>query len=148
MAQSVKDIVDRYRSGIQITLNITPFVPKAGTPFQWMPMARVSALKSQLALLKKRLTNKGIEVKSDSIEWSLVQGMLARGDSRLGPVIENMPKVTLSNWRKGLEKAGIDPESIHQQIPSNEPLPWVQIDSGTSIERLRVELERSYKHGN
>ncbi len=148
MARKAREIVDRYRAGTQITLNITPFVPKAGTPFQWLPMARASILKRRLALLKKELRRIGMEVKSDSIEWSLVQGMLARGDARLGPVIEDMPKVTLSNWRKGLAKAGIDPESIHQQISFEEPLPWSKIDSGTPCGKLRVELEKSYKYGN
>ena len=143
MARAAKDIADQYRAGTQITLNVTPFVPKAGTPFQWMPMARANVLKRRLALLKKDLSHRGIEVKADSIEWSLIQGMLARGDSSLGPVIEGMPKVTLSNWRKGLEKAGIDPESIHQPIPFDMPLPWKGIDSGTGTKKLRAEMEKA-----
>ncbi len=143
MARAAKDITDRYRAGTRLILNITPFVPKAGTPFQWLPMARTGVLKHRAGYLKKELTPRGIEVKLDSIEWSVVQGMLARGDSRLGPVIESMPKVTLSNWRKGLEQAGIDPESIHQQISFEVPLPWAKIDSGTGTEKLRSEMEKA-----
>ncbi|MBT4511946.1 MAG: radical SAM protein [Chloroflexi bacterium] len=147
LALATKGIIDKYRSGIQLTLNVTPFVPKAGTPFQWLPMATSHILKRRLDLLKKGLNRKGIEVKADSLEWSMVQGMLSRGDSRLGEVMDSMPKVTLSAWRKALHKAGLDPDSIHREIPVNEQLPWSMIDSGTEIGRLRTELERANQNG-
>ncbi|MFO8101931.1 MAG: radical SAM protein [Dehalococcoidia bacterium] len=143
MAQSAKSIIDGYRSGTHLTLNVTPFVPKAGTPFQWLPMARAAVLKRRLALLRKNLRPKGIEVKSDSIGWSLVQGKLARGDSSLGKVIESMPKVSLAAWQKALKEAGIDPESVHQQIAFDSTLPWAHIDSGTGAGKLRSEMEKA-----
>jgi radical SAM superfamily enzyme YgiQ (UPF0313 family) len=39
-----KNILDRHQAGCRIALNIAPFVPKAGTPFQWLPMAPLSTL--------------------------------------------------------------------------------------------------------
>ena len=142
---TAKGILDKHRTGTQLTLNITPFVPKAGTPFQWLPMATADVLNRRLSLLKKGLSHKGIEVKADSIDWSLVQGMLSRGDSRLGQVIASMPRVSLSAWRKALEGAGLDPELIHREIPADEQLPWSIINSGTKPEHLRAELERAYR---
>ncbi len=143
MARATKAIIDQYRSGTHLTLNVTPFVPKAGTPFQWLPMARAGVLKLRLALLKKALNPKGIEVKSDSIEWSLIQGMLARGDSRLGRVIESMPGVSLAEWKKALKDAELDPDSVHQEISFETALPWAKIDSGTGINKLRAEMEKA-----
>lgn len=143
LARVTKGIIDKYRSGIHLTLNITPFVPKAGTPFQWLPMATSEDLKIRLGLLRKGLSQRGIEVKADSIEWALVQGMLARGDSRLGNVIDSMSKTSFAAWKKAYTKVGIDPEFIHREIPVDERLPWSIIDSGVANKKLRDELEKS-----
>jgi len=78
LALKCKDILDRGKAGCRLSLNIAPFVPKAGTPFQWLPMADLAALNRSLALLKKQLTPKGIKVRSESLTWSHIQGALAR----------------------------------------------------------------------
>ncbi len=143
LALATKDILDRHRSGTRLTLNIAPFVPKAGTPFQWLPMATGDVLSHRLSLLKKGLIHKGIAVKADSIDWSLVQGMLSRGNSRMGQVIACMPRTSLSAWRKAVEGAGLDPNLIHREIPGGERLPWWKINSGVKTEYLRDELERA-----
>ncbi len=143
LALAAKDILDCRRSGTQLTLNVTPFVPKAGTPFQWLPMATGKVLKNRFSLLRKNLNHKGIEVKSDSIEWGLVQGALARGDSKLGQVIESMPKTSLAAWQKALKKAEIAREFIHREIPQDTQLPWSNIDSGVNLQTLWSELEKS-----
>ncbi|MCL0049114.1 radical SAM protein [Dehalococcoidia bacterium] len=141
LARTTKDILDRHRSGTRLTLKIAPFVPKAGTPFQWLPMATREVLSRRLSLIKKGLNSRGIAVKADSIDWNLVQGMLSRGNSRMGQVIASMPRTSLSAWRKAVEGAGLDPDLIHQEIPRSEQLPWWRIDSGVRIEYLRSELE-------
>jgi radical SAM superfamily enzyme YgiQ (UPF0313 family) len=143
LALTAKAILDRHRSGTHLTLNIAIFVPKAGTPFQWMPMAAAEVLNRRLSLIKKGLGRKGIEVKADSIDWSLVQGSLSRGDTKLGEVIAGMPETSLSAWRKGVEGAGLDPDLIHQEIPQDERLPWWKINSGVRTDYLRAELERA-----
>ncbi|MFA4837636.1 MAG: radical SAM protein [Dehalococcoidia bacterium] len=145
LALAARNIAGKRGSGIQLTLNVTPFVPKAGTPFQWLPMARADALKRRLGMLKKGLSNKGIEVKADSIEWALIQGTLSRGDSRIGGVIANLPRVSLSAWQKAMERAGVDSESIHLEIPASEQLPWSMIDSGIRTDHLRTEIERAFQ---
>jgi radical SAM superfamily enzyme YgiQ (UPF0313 family) len=145
LALVIKEIASRHGSGTQLTLNITPFVPKAGTPFQWLPMATAHTLQRRLFMIKRGLSHKGIEIKSDSIEWALVQGMLARGDSSMGQVIANLPRVSLSAWQKALEEAGIDGELIHREIPPDQRLPWSMIDSGMKPEHLRAEMEWALK---
>ncbi|MDD5093026.1 MAG: radical SAM protein [Dehalococcoidia bacterium] len=143
LALAARDIAGKHRSGTQLTLNITPFVPKPGTPFQWLPMATADVLKHRLSMLKKGLNHKGLEVKADSIEWSLIQGMLSRGDWRMGEVISNLPRGSLSEWQKAMEKAGIDPGRIHREIPQDEPLSWSIIDSGIKPAHLRAEMEKA-----
>ncbi|MBM3133230.1 MAG: radical SAM protein [Chloroflexi bacterium] len=145
LALMVKDIVEKHNSAARLTLNVTPFVPKAGTPFQWLPMSTPADLKHRLGLLNKGLSPRGIEVKTESFEWSTVQGMLSRGDRRIGRALEGMPKISLAAWHRALEETGIDPETVHREIPAGEALPWSVVDSGTSAERLRAEFERAMR---
>ena len=139
-----KDILDSQQTGCRLSLNIAPFVPKAGTPFQWLPMASVQTLNRRLSLLKNSLPPKGIKVKSESPAWSQVQGVLARGDIKLAEVLANIEEVSLSGWRKAVEKCHLDVNYYaHQRWDTNQKLPWAMLDSGTEPEKLKLELEKA-----
>jgi len=139
-----KDILDKQPTGCRLVLNISPFVPKAGTPFQWLPMTEPSILNQRLSLLKNSLMPKGIRLNSESPAWSQVQGVLARGDEKLAEVLANMKEVSLSGWRKAVEKCHIDIDFYaHQRWDTGHRLPWTIIDSGTKFEHLKNELERA-----
>ncbi|MFC1932698.1 radical SAM protein [Chloroflexota bacterium] len=129
-----KAILDRQQSGCRITLSIAPFVPKAGTPFQWLPMEKLSTLNRRLSLLKNKLPPKGIKLKCESPAWSQVQGVLARGDTKLAEVLVNIEEVSLSGWRKAIKKCNLDVDHYaHQRWDITEKLPWVILDSGTEL---------------
>jgi radical SAM superfamily enzyme YgiQ (UPF0313 family) len=139
-----KSIVDRQQAGCRITLNIAPFVPKAGTPFQWLPMAQLPTLNRRLSLLKSSLQPKGIKLKFESPAWSEVQAVLARGDTRLAEVLANMEKISLSGWRKTAERSHLDIDFYaHQRWDTNQRLPWAILYSGTKPEKLKLELNRA-----
>ncbi len=139
-----KSILDRQQSGCRISLSITPFVPKAGTPFQWLPMAQLSTLNRRLSLLKRKLSPKGIRLKCESPAWSQVQGVLARGDAKLAEVLANIEEVSLAGWRQAVEKCDLDIDFYaHQKWDISQELPWAIIDSGTKPGRLELELDRA-----
>ncbi|MBA7565131.1 hypothetical protein ES708_06806 [subsurface metagenome] len=125
LALKGKNILDKRQSGTRLTLNIAPFVPKAGTPFQRMPMAPLSILNQRLSLLKNKLPPKGIRVKCESPAWSQIQGVLARGDTELAEVLANIEEVTLSGWRKAAEKCHLDTDFYAlQKWDATQKLPW------------------------
>jgi len=139
-----KDILDKQKTGCRIALTISPFVPKAGTPFQWLPMTEPSILNQRLSLLKNRLMPKGIKISSESPMWSQVQGVLARGDEKIAEVLANMEEVSLSAWRKTTEKCHLDIDFYaHQRWGTKQNLPWDIIDSGIKLEHLKSELDRA-----
>ena len=141
-----KNFLDKRQSGCRISLNVAPFVPKAGTPFQWLPMAPLPTLNRRLSLLKSRLSPKGIKLKWESPAWSQVQGVLARGDAELAEVLANIDEVSLSGWRKAVVKYHLDVDSYaHQRWDTNQKLPWAILDSGTEPAHLEVELKRAMK---
>jgi radical SAM superfamily enzyme YgiQ (UPF0313 family) len=73
-----KNMLDCQAKGARLSLNIAPFVPKAGTPFQREPMAPVETLKGRISRLKGSLAPKGVQLKCESPAWSQVQAVLAR----------------------------------------------------------------------
>ena len=143
LALKCKGIIDRQQSGTRLTLNIVPFVPKAGTPFQWLPMAPIPTLNHRLSLLKNRLPPKGIKLKCESPAWSQVQGVLARGDVRVAEVLANMEEISLAGWRRVTKKCDLDIDFYTQRWDISQKLPWAVIDSGTKPEYLEAELNKS-----
>ncbi len=139
-----KAILDKRQSGTRLTLNIAPFVPKAGTPFQWLPMAPLKTLNRHLSLLKNSLSPKGIKLKCESPAWSQIQGVLSRGDARVARVLAEMEDLSLAGWRQAAEKCHLDIEFYaHQRWPISQKLPWAMIDPGVKVTRLESELKRA-----
>jgi radical SAM superfamily enzyme YgiQ (UPF0313 family) len=139
-----KNIIDQKQRGTRLTLNVAPFVPKAGTPFQRLPMAPLPTLKCRLSLLKSSLAPKGIRLKSESPAWSQIQGVLARGDTRVAEVLANTEEVSLSGWRRAVEQCHLDTDFYaHQRWDASQRLPWAVIDSGTKAEYLESELSKA-----
>lgn len=139
-----KKIIDKSLPGCRLSINVGPFVPKAGTPFQWLPMAEISDLKRRLANLKRALAPKGVNVRSESIAWSHVQGALSRGDTEIAGVLVGMEEVSLAGWRRAVAKSHIDIDRyILGRWDVNERLPWAMLDTGVSPERLSGELRKA-----
>ncbi|MFC2012210.1 radical SAM protein [Chloroflexota bacterium] len=141
LVRRCKAVLDEKRPGCRITLSIASFVPKAGTPFQWLPMEKTSVLHRRLAFLKNNLAPAGISIKSESMAWSQVQGTLARGDARFAEVLENVEEVSLSGWRKAVGKCHLDIDYyLYKKWDIAEELPWAVIDSGIKPGYLEEEL--------
>ena len=68
----------------RLSINATPFVPKAHTPFQWEGMMAAKELKRRQRTINRALARHGIEVRADSPEWAEVQAVLSRGDRGAG----------------------------------------------------------------
>ncbi|MFC1977596.1 radical SAM protein [Chloroflexota bacterium] len=139
-----KAILDKQQTGGRITLSIAPFVPKAGTPFQWLPMEQLPTLNRRLSLLKNNLLPKGIKFKCESLAWSQVQGVLARGDTELAEVLSSVEEVSLSGWRQAIRKCHLDIDHYaYQRWDAAEKLPWAILDSGIEPRHLVLELNRA-----
>jgi len=144
LSLNCKRLLDNKHPGTRLTLNISPFVPKAGTPFQWLPMTQPSILNQRLSRLKKGLMPKGIKIKAESPAWSQVQGVLARGGTELSKVLADIEEISLSGWRKAAAKHDIDIDFYaHQRWDIKQRLPWDFIDSGTKAGYLELELDRA-----
>ena len=111
----------------QIIVNVTPFVPKAHTPFEREAMCPESDILARLKLLRRRLQSKRISVKHDSPKETTVQGVLARGDRDVSLALENLTGPTIRDWQHVVRAAGLDPEPYLDKRLPDEPLPWQNI---------------------
>jgi len=128
----------------RIAITVEPFVPKAGTPFQWLAMAPEDVLDERMNRIKNSLSKKGIDIRAESVGWSLVQGVLARGDAKLGAILAKMQHNSLAAWRRALDECNLSASRYaHRELSLNGPLPWDVLDSGITPDYLEKELSKA-----
>jgi radical SAM superfamily enzyme YgiQ (UPF0313 family) len=114
----------------QVTANLTPFVPKAHTPFERVAQTPAKIVQRRIRYVEQRLRREGIGVKSESAAWAEIQGTLSRGDRRLAEAILATGKLSPGNWRRALSEIDLSATEFLRSRESEEPLPWDSIQSG------------------
>ena len=114
----------------QVTANVTPFVPKAHTPFQRLAQMPAKEVKRRLARVERGLRKHHITVKSESPPWAEIQGTLARGDRRLAEALLAVERPSPAAWRQALDAIGLSLTELLSARPAGEPLPWAFIHTG------------------
>jgi len=130
----------------RLTLSINPFIPKPFTPFQWMAMDNQKMVEKKLQYIKKALQkNRRIEVLVESPKEAYIQGVLARGDRRLGTVLAACAADRGSkSFKAEMKAAGLDMDEMNYRERSfDEFLPWSHLDMGMDEGYLEMEWKRS-----
>jgi radical SAM superfamily enzyme YgiQ (UPF0313 family) len=139
----------------QIRINLSTFVPKPHTPFQWVAQVSEEELNAKQELLRTGLRRKGTRVSWQDPKTSLLEAALSRGDRRLGQVVRRAWELgsvfdawnelfTFDNWQRAFEEAGLDIDFYaRRQRPFDEFLPWSHIDIGVTTEFLKREYQRA-----
>ena len=151
-------------SDIRCTVSIGGFVPKPHTPFQWAKMETPEVIDNRLRLLKQAINSerslgKAIGFRYHDGEPSLIEGLLARGDRRVGAVIHEVWKQggrfdgwsEHFNYRRWVDAAsatlpafGVDLDWFTtRQREEAEVLPWDHLDSGLDKEWLWQDWQDS-----
>jgi len=92
----------------RVTVAAGAFVPKPGTPYEGEGMLPVRELSGRLRSIKEALRGeKGVRLAFESANWSAIEGVLSRGDRRLGPVIVKAEAGggSLGAWREAVVSA-------------------------------------------
>lgn len=75
----------------RLTIHVSPFVPKPRTPLQWVKMENPVVLEEKVKWLKNKFSKLGGTVFThESVKYSFLQGVLARGDRRLSGILESI----------------------------------------------------------
>lgn len=157
LAYAVSDLRKGIRGSFgQVNISIAPFVPKAHTPFQWHSMVTLERIKEIRNRLFNRIQRKCIRIKFHNAERSILEGVFARGDRRLGKVIYKAwqdgckfdaweEHFKFQIWMDAFRKAGIDwTFYVHRQREDDELFPWDHLSCGVVKPFLAEENRRSF----
>lgn len=141
-----------------ITISSACFVPKPFTPFQWMAQDDIETLRDKQRYLKDKFrTSKNISFNYHAPLTSSLEGVFARGDRRLGAVIEAAFNkgckfdgwdefFSYNKWTEAFDECNIDMNFYStRKREYDEILPWDHIDCGVSKEFLIRENEKALK---
>jgi len=159
IAAMAKRILRATRSGdrgFSITVNVSTFVPKPHTPFQWERQISREAAERKHAYLREHLVPRShFRFKWHDPRLSLLEGVFARGDRRLGAALEEAYRrgcrfdgwteyLRFDLWEKAFDATGIDPDTYLRGPATVEaPLPWDWIDTGIKKTFLYEEHHRA-----
>ncbi len=145
------------KRGLRVHVATAFFVPKPHTPFQWEQQITPEEYLRRCKLLKKHFYHKSIEYDYHEPDLSRLEAVMARGDRRLGPVLEAAVKngarldgwdeyFNYSHWYDAFNTCGINPDHYTTRgFGEEEILPWDTIDVGVTKRFLALERKRAYE---
>jgi radical SAM family uncharacterized protein/radical SAM-linked protein len=144
-----------FGQGKSVNVTISPFTPKPYTPFQWEKQEKIEEIERKMRLLEEILDFRNLKVSYRDPLVSFLEGVLGRGDRRLGKVIHSAWKngakldawtefFNYAFWRNAFEENQIDPEEYLQARDLDQSLPWDHLDKGLGKDFLKRERERAF----
>lgn len=139
---------------INITVSTSSFVPKPFTAFQWERQNTREEIIEKQDFLKSAIKSKRIKYNWHDNKTSYLEGVFARGDRRLCPVIIEAVKLgckfdgwgehfDFHKWMKAFENCGINPDEYLRKREYDEILPWDHISVGITKEFFICESKKA-----
>ncbi len=160
IADTCQRVVDLYYSldhargkGVQVTASVACFVPKPWTPFQFCQQDRRETLREKQKYLLSCVRSRKVKINYHDSATSVLEGVFAKGDRRLGKVIETAFEngacydtweefFDYDRWLAAFAACGLDPDFYnYRALGPDEPLPWDHLDVGVR----RAYLVREYQ---
>ena len=137
----------------EVHVSISPFSPKAHTPFQWEAQNSLEELKGKIDFIRKGMTQREVKLNWRDTRVSQLEAALGRGDRRLGDVVYRAwqsgarfdawsEQFDHKRWLDSFKAAGLQIEDYTGKIELNDPLPWDHIHKG--VTKSYLIQERKY----
>ena len=155
--QTWKEKAANKKRGLRVHVATAFFVPKPHTPFQWEQQITPEEYLRRCRLLKSHFYSKSIEYNYHTPDISRLEAVVARGDRRLCPVIEDAARrgarldgwdeyFNYQHWLDAFEACGVDPNFYTVRgYGEDEVLPWDVIDVGVTKRFLLRERQLAYE---
>ena len=135
LVKKIGAVVRAHGGRRRVTVAISPFVPKAHTPFQWERQDAVEKTRRKLRRLKQDLKGYGIEVRHHDVAATAIEGVLSRGGREAADIIEGAfwrgarldgwsEHRKLDAWQDALRERGLTFEEAFRERAETEDLPW------------------------
>ncbi|WP_418407519.1 TIGR03960 family B12-binding radical SAM protein [Blautia sp.] len=169
IAHLCEEIAERYyeipkdqRNGkCQITASTSFFVPKPFTPFQWAPMCREEEFLDRARIVREeihaQLNQKSIRYNWHEADVTVLEGILARGDRKVGDaILKAYEHGALFDawseyyhpeyWKEAFAECGIDTDFYTiRERSDDEIFPWDFIHIGVTKKFLLREWKRAHE---
>ncbi len=143
LAQRCVELGRRHSGRASATASVGGFVPKPHTPFQWFGQNTGGELQRKVDLLRGAVRGaRGVDLKWHDPAATTAEGILSRGDRRIGRVVERVWRAggtfqewgehfDLRRWSEALEAEGLSVDwYVHRHRSREEVLPWSHLTAG------------------
>ncbi len=143
LINQVAKIARRHGQGNRVNVSLSPFVPKAHTPFQWEEQCSRQVMEEKIQRICRKVQAKNVHISWRDPRVAWLEGVMARGDRALGAAIEAAWRAgarlegwselfDLQPWEEAFARTGLNPEAYVAARALDAPLPWDHIDKGVS----------------
>ncbi len=154
---AMADIINRFSGwGGRLNVTISNYVAKPATPFQWVATEPAGSIIRKKSILRSAIRSGKVKLKFHPVELSRLEGVFARGDRRLGEVVEAAWKegcrfdgwsecFNKEGWDRAFKQTGVDMEwYLSPGYGYDDPLPWDHIRTGVSKAVLVREARAAF----
>jgi len=149
-----RDLNGKKAGRVQVTVSVSTFVPKPHTPFQWRPQISLAETERRQNFLRERLVGRGLNFSWHDPRLSQMEGVLSRGDRRLGNALAKAWELGCSFdswpdqfrwdlWQEAMAVTGLKMEEYTRARAYDEILPWDHLSAGLKKAYLQSEDQRA-----
>ncbi len=150
LLMQVAQLGRNYSPVRRINVSLSPFVPKAHTPFQWDEQNDIPTLERKVARICDGVKMKNVKISWRDARIAYLEGIIARGDRKVGETIEAAWRrgarldgwsehFNFERWREAIEETELDSGTLLGARPLDAALPWGVITKGIDTSFLRKE---------
>jgi radical SAM superfamily enzyme YgiQ (UPF0313 family) len=139
-------IREKARPGATLSVSMSQFIPKAGTPFQWMPQADSDVVEANMRRVRAAFKGApGLELKMESSRWCKIQGLLARADRRMSQVLERVYwSTSAADWQRACDDVGLDMDDLlYSHRDPSRIMPWDVVQTDDLRGKMIAELDKA-----
>lgn len=153
LVRKIEQAVRRKGRRMEIHVALSTFIPKPHTPFQWASQGSMEESLSRLNFIRASLNSRHIQVKWNDTRQSYLEGILSRGDQRLGRVIYRAfqkgsrldgwgEHFSWEIWKQAFEEEGVAPQDYLRAKTLEDSFSWDFVDPGVTKSYLWDEYQR------
>lgn len=147
----------RKGNQLQVTVSISPFVPKTHTPFQWEAQISLEEMSEKIFFMRDLIKKqKNIKMRWHEPSMSHLEGIISRADRKMSKVVLNayrkgalfvswIDHFKLDYWYEAMKEEGFAIEDYTGVRDKNAPLIWDHLNTGVTKEFLLKEYNKAIK---
>ena len=141
----------------QVTISVSPFIPKPFTAFQWEPHYTLEEMLRKQEYVGSCVRDRKVKYNHHDARTCVIEAVLARGDRRLSAALYEACRrgfrfdawseyFDYDKWMEVFAAVGIDPAFYaNRRFGLDEVLPWDVIDCGVTKAFLKRERAKAFE---